>query len=98
MDTCCSLVDTDTNYDDIAQEGRDAEEKYFDESDDGESTEQPLSALAPDEYDYWSGCGDFGAENLKWYDVSWSLEDMSSLVSRFSGDFWILTMLVVVLV
>ena len=45
-------VDSDDRYDDIVQESRDAEEKYFDESDEESSANGNPSLLAPDEYDY----------------------------------------------
>lgn len=45
-------VDADDRYDDVTQESRDAEEKYFDESDEEEGTADGPSPLGPDEYDY----------------------------------------------
>lgn len=47
-----SEVDDNTAYDDLTQEGLDAEEKYFASEEENETEE--TSPLAPDEYDYWT--------------------------------------------
>ncbi|XP_067930288.1 coiled-coil domain-containing protein 97-like isoform X2 [Watersipora subatra] len=45
-------IDNDERYDDTIQEGRDAEERYFDASDESVTEEKEPSQLAADEYDY----------------------------------------------
>jgi len=47
-----SSVDGNCKYDDLVQEGRDAEEAYFDETDEDDLSVAHVSSLAPDEYDY----------------------------------------------